>query len=126
MKQNSLKQSSLNEIFMNEPSLNSSLDPVESFLATNSKDLLLQLLMTASKYIQNCLKEPYNSKFRCVKVDNKVLSKIVSMAHGVSIMTMIGFGIYSTHENFFLTIPLSAKLYEMEAMVNEMKARFED
>ena len=98
-------------------------DPFDSFLLINSKDSLSQLLKIVNKYIGNCQREPFNSKFRTVKVNNKILSAIVSMPQGLKLMTTLGFGLYSTSDNFFVTIPLAADLEKMSEIAKEAEER---
>ena len=70
------------------------------------------VLATASKYVKNAIKEPWSSKFRTLKLSNKVADQITRVEGGLKLLQCLGFELFATNQDFKATIPVSLDLDE--------------
>lgn len=94
----------------------------ESFLSEKvGTESLASVLRTASKYLRNCMEEPWNEKFRTIHLSYKVAdSKITSVAHSLPLLVSLGFEIVGGLEDFSLRIPVHVDLEVLSARLNKL------
>ena len=90
----------------------------DSFLnGKYDKDQVLFVAATVKKYIKNALKEPFNNKYRSVRIDNKIFGKIVKISFGLKLLSLLAFATFSSIENYYVSIPLASDINEIQAKV---------
>lgn len=95
----------------------------EVFAKASDVATLTGVLTTAKKYLDNASKEPFTSKFRSVRLGNKVFGRIVASPGGLDLLSSIGFAVYTNSEDFFVSIPLGLDLTRALKMVSDTLAQ---
>jgi hypothetical protein len=72
------------------------------------------VLTTAMKYVDNARKEPWTTKYRSIKLSNKVADRICNVHGGLDLIRILGFNISGTSQDFMASIPLVADLEAMQ------------
>jgi len=68
------------------------------------------LIGISLKYVTKARENPSNFKYRIIKIDNKVFDTITAKPSGLQTLISRGFSMFSTEENFYVSIPLAADL----------------
>ncbi|GKY91276.1 hypothetical protein MPSEU_000100100 [Mayamaea pseudoterrestris] len=89
-------------------------------LSRSERTSVNEVLKTALAYIKNAAKAPYNPKYRCVKLSNKVADCITRANGGVELIQSLGFDIIAMDNDFYATILLATNLDEAGHQVKDL------
>jgi hypothetical protein len=97
---------------------------ITAWNAPDGKDALQAVVSTAQKYVENARKEPWNPKFRIMKLGNKVVDRIVRVEGGLGLLLSLGLYVYPSEQDMMACIPLSVDLdglyAEMEKILEKL------
>ena len=68
------------------------------------------VLQTILKYLDNCVREPWNPKFRQFKLSNKIVDKALRVEGSLDLICSFGMMVVPTTEDFMISIPLGLDL----------------
>jgi thiol-disulfide isomerase/thioredoxin len=75
----------------------------------NSEEAMKSLLKTLIKYLDNAVREPWNPKFRNMKLSNTVVDRVATrMEGGLDVVESFGMAVVASSQDFFITVPLAA------------------
>jgi len=83
-------------------------------LNTSSKGVVETILKTILKYLENTIREPWNPRFRSIKMSNKVVDRATHFEGSVEFIRSFGMDTISTSQDFMITIPVAANLELMK------------
>ena len=94
----------------------------DKILQTNhgEKAKLTGIISTAKKYVTNAQKDQTNPRYRVFRLSNKVFDQITSVPGSITLLSCIGFSIFSSDIDFVASIPLSTDLKAMVEVLDKL------
>ena len=89
-------------------------DICEQIIQEYDVDTLSSVLHTIRKYLMNCYKAPWNTKFRQFQLSYKVADSITMILGGIDLLLALQFEIYWTDDDYMVRIPISQDLDSMK------------
>ena len=75
-----------------------------------AEDICGAILRTLSKFLDNAASEPWNPKFRSMKLSNKIVDRIARVEGTLDLICSLGMSLVPTSQDFMVTIPLAANI----------------
>ncbi|KAI2498344.1 Transglutaminase protease [Fragilaria crotonensis] len=75
-----------------------------------SEDIAQLIVRHLSVFLDNAAREPWNPKYRSMKLSNKVVDKITRVEGTLDLICRLGMSVMPTCQDFLVTIPLAADL----------------
>lgn len=99
-------------------------DPVDLALVQalewNSASSVSEVLSTAQKYLKNVGKEPWEPRFRSIKLSNKVADSVSRVEGGWGLLQAFGFEVAGTSQDFKASIPVGTDVEVMDQRISQM------
>ena len=84
----------------------------------NDKQVVLNFLSTAKKYVENAMRQPFNPKFRTFKLNNKVSDRMAQVPGGIDLLLALQFSIFHASSEYLVC--LSPDVDRMEKSINSV------
>ena len=84
-----------------------------------SEDILQLILRTLSKYLGNAAREPWNPKFRNLKLSNKIVDRVARVEGTLDLICSFGMSVVATSQDFVVTIPLAVDVNQIGDAVSK-------
>jgi hypothetical protein len=92
--------------------------------ASGRRDTVVSVLSAALKYLDNCLKKPWNTKYRQFQLGNKFADRVTQVPGGLLLLQSLGFDVHGTCDDFICTIPIYADAQAMRESMNQLLGHF--
>lgn len=84
-----------------------------------SEDICEMILRTISKFLDNAAREPWNPKFRSMKLSNKIVDRVARVGNTLDLLCRLGMSLEPTSQDFMVTIPLAANMDRIRSDVSK-------
>ena len=84
-----------------------------------SEDIIQLLHRLLSTFLDNAAREPWNPKFRSMKLSNKSVDRLTRVEGTLELMQILGLRVVPTYMDFVVTIPLASDLDRIRANLSK-------
>jgi thiol-disulfide isomerase/thioredoxin len=97
---------------------------IDTIIENNAEgpECVKAILLTALKYLERPVKEPWNARFRSFKLSNKVADSIACVDGGLVLLRLLGFHLWAGERDFYAGISIGADLDQMQLEIEALLA----